>query len=389
MATITPYGTQSGTRYRVRYRKPDGSSTDKRGFLTKREAELWRAENVIQRNAGSYVAPSAGRTQLLPVIARYLEANVHIKPATSVNRVSIASNWITPYWGLWKVADVNRAAVTDWVGWMRTEGAGHATIEKAHSIMHGVLEVAVDQRLTSANATVGVKLPSRVKKAHSYLSHAEVAELVRAIDPRYATLVEVLSYTGLRFGEAAALRVRDVTISRSRLRVENAVTEVEGKQIWGTPKNSEIRTVSFPASLAPGIEAAIGKKQRDDILFNAPHGGAIRLNTWRRRTFADALKLIEVRRRAEAESSGDEYRPFPKVTPHGLRHTAVSLAVQTGSNVKVIQRMVGHGDASLTLNTYADLFDDDLDEVAEKLDLAIRQQSSEYAKELGGALPRS
>ncbi len=57
-----------------------------------------------------------------------------------------------------------------------------------------------------------------------------------------------------------------------------------------------------------------------------------------------------------------------RLTPHDLRHTAASLAVSAGANVKVLQRMLGHKSAAMTLDTYADLFDDDLDNVASLLD---------------------
>jgi integrase len=53
--------------------------------------------------------------------------------------------------------------------------------------------------------------------------------------------------------------------------------------------------------------------------------------------------------------------------PHDLRHTAASLAVSSGANVKAVQRMLGHKSAAMTLDTYADLFEDDLDEVAMRL----------------------
>ncbi len=59
------------------------------------------------------------------------------------------------------------------------------------------------------------------------------------------------------------------------------------------------------------------------------------------------------------------------MTPHDLRHTAASLAVSAGANVKAVQRMLGHASATMTLDTYADLFDDDLDAVAERLDVAL------------------
>ena len=59
---------------------------------------------------------------------------------------------------------------------------------------------------------------------------------------------------------------------------------------------------------------------------------------------------------------------FPRITIHDLRHTAASLAVAAGANVKAVQRMLGHASAAMTLDVYADLFDDDLDAVADALD---------------------
>ena len=61
------------------------------------------------------------------------------------------------------------------------------------------------------------------------------------------------------------------------------------------------------------------------------------------------------------------------LTPHELRHTAASLAVSAGANVKAVQRMLGHASAAVTLDVYADLFDDDLDGVATALNLAAMQ----------------
>ena len=61
------------------------------------------------------------------------------------------------------------------------------------------------------------------------------------------------------------------------------------------------------------------------------------------------------------------------VTPHDLRHTAASLAIQNGANVKVVQRMLGHASAAMTLDVYAGLFRDDLDNVADALDRVVPQ----------------
>ena len=58
---------------------------------------------------------------------------------------------------------------------------------------------------------------------------------------------------------------------------------------------------------------------------------------------------------------------IPRATPHDLRHTAASLAVSAGANVKAVQKMLGHASAAMTLDIYADLFDDDLEAVATAL----------------------
>jgi integrase len=55
------------------------------------------------------------------------------------------------------------------------------------------------------------------------------------------------------------------------------------------------------------------------------------------------------------------------MTPHDLKHTAASLAVSAGANVEVLQRVLGHKSAAMTLDTYADLFEDDLGAVADRL----------------------
>jgi integrase len=59
---------------------------------------------------------------------------------------------------------------------------------------------------------------------------------------------------------------------------------------------------------------------------------------------------------------------FRRVTVHDLRHTAASLAISAGANVKVVQRMLGHVSAAMTLDVYADLFSDDLGVVADAHD---------------------
>jgi len=135
--------------------------------------------------------------------------------------------------------------------------------------------------------------------------------------------------------------------------ITQAVAEANGRLEWKSPKDHERRSVPFPAFLADELAKQMLGKGREDLVFSASKGGPLRVSTWRPRVFNPAR---------------DSLNDFPKVTPNDLRHTAASLAVSGGGNVLALARMLGHEDPSLTLRTYADLFDSDLDALADVLD---------------------
>jgi integrase len=170
-------------------------------------------------------------------------------------------------------------------------------------------------------------------------------------------VVLVLSYCGIRWSEMAALKVGRVDLIRRRLDVAQAVTEVNGGRLeWGTPKSHERRSVPIPRFLGDELTAHLAGRTEDDLVFTAPMGGVLRNRVARRDWFDRAVAAI-----------GE-----PDLTPHELRHTAASLAVSAGANVKAVQRMLGHASAAMTLDRYTDLFDEDLDAVAERLDAVAR-----------------
>jgi integrase len=165
-------------------------------------------------------------------------------------------------------------------------------------------------------------------------------------------LVVRLLATGLRWGELAALTVGSVDMLRRRLQISQAVAEADGRLEWKAPKDHERRSVPFPAFLADELGKRMVGQGREDVLFSASKGGPLRVSHWRPRVFNTAR---------------DSLKDFPKVTLQDLRHTAASLAVPAGGNVLALARMLGHENPSLTLRTYADLFDSDLDALAEVL----------------------
>ena len=62
---------------------------------------------------------------------------------------------------------------------------------------------------------------------------------------------------------------------------------------------------------------------------------------------------------------------LPPMKVHDLRHTTASLTISAGANVKVVQRLLGHKSAAMTLDVYAELFEDDLDVVADALERVV------------------
>jgi integrase len=97
---------------------------------------------------------------------------------------------------------------------------------------------------------------------------------------RYEALILFLGWSGLRFGEAAALWVGKVDTGRRRIRVEESVTEVGGRLVFGPPKTHESRTVILPQFVMTRIAPLLEGKGRDDLVFTAPQGGPLRLNVF-------------------------------------------------------------------------------------------------------------
>lgn len=355
MGSITPYESAAGKRYRVRYRKPDHTQTDKRGFKTKREAELFLASVEVSKAKGEFVDSVAGRATVGELGTEWLKHRGHLK-ASSARPLEIA--WrlhVSPRWQKVKVSDVRFTDVQAWISDLK---GGATTILRAYGVLASILDVAVRDRRILSNPARGVNLPRKVGKRRVYLSHGQTQLLSSNSGPR-GVLVDFLAYTGLRWGEATALRVGDFDYVRRRVNVQRNAVMVGGDLIIGTPKSHEARSVPYPRFLDEPLEEIRRGKVSTDLLFG---DGATHIrppdprNGW-------WVRAIAACREIDPE--------FPEaLTRHDLRHTAASLAVSAGANVKAVQRMLGHASAAMTLDVYADLFEDDLDHVAEVLNNA-------------------
>jgi integrase len=353
MATIERYQTPSGaTLYMVRYRTPGRGQTKKRGFRTRRDAEQWANTVEVNKMTGEYVKPSLGRITVDGLAPDWLARK---KQATAPSHYrTLESAWrvhVRPRWGTVSVADVELLGVEAWIAGMVREGAGATSVIRAHGVLSGILADAVKAKRLVANPCKGVEnLPRKTSKRHVYLSADDVHRLAEE-SGEHAALVLLLAYCGLRWGEAIGLRVGDVEFLRRRLSVSENAVQLGVWHAVGPTKGRKARSVPVPQFVLDELSVQCRGKATADLVFSGHDGGYLprpkSSNGW----FRKAVK------RAGLQA----------ITPHDLRHTCASLAVSAGVNVLALQRMLGHTSAKMTLDTYADLFDDDLDAVGASL----------------------
>ena len=366
MATISKYQTASGaTYYRVLYRTPDRRQTQKRGFKTKRAAQAFAADVEVKKMTGEYIAPSLGRITVAELAPDWLTRKNHATAASHYRMLESA--WrvhVQPKWGTVSVADVDLLGVEAWIAGMVRKGAGVTTVLRAHGVLSGILADAVKSKRLAANPAKGVEnLPRKTARRHVYLSANDVHRLAEEAG-EHRSLILVLAYTGLRWGEAIALRVADVEFLRRRITVSENAVQLSVSHAVGPTKGRKARSVPVPEFVLDELSIQCRDKAPGDLVFPDPGGGYLPRPKSHRGWFAGAVKCAKVQ----------------KITPHDLRHTCASLAVSAGVNVLALQRMLGHKSAKVTLDTYADLFDDDLDAVAVTLHRRYLPESA--AKEL-------
>lgn len=329
MGSIAAYQSAAGRRYRVRWRDDTTHrQVEKRGFKTKRDAEISLARTEVARTDGFYTNPAAAKATVRELGTEWLRNKRHSLKASSYS--SLETSWrvyVLPRWSDTRIGDIRASQVEQWIRELsegtaltsRTKSSGVAgnprsatVVYRALGVLAGILDTAVrDGRIPRNVARGAQNLPTKRS-------------------------------------------VRDINFERDRMHVNRAAVEVEGRIVVGAPKNWERRIVPFPEFLEAPLRELCDGKGPDDLVFTDPDGNHLR----RAKTSLGTTSWFS----AALERSGVE-----RLTPHDLRHTAASLAISSGANVKAVQRMLGHKSAAMTLDTYADLFEDDLADVAARL----------------------
>lgn len=340
-------------KWLARWRDPTGAQR-KKSFRRKVDAERFLSELQAEMNRGAYLDPAAGKVRFEVYAKTWMAGLGHLKPSTALRYREVARTHVIPKWGPWPLAQVARSDVAAWIGDLVAAGMSPGLVRKVYLVASMIFEAAVADHRIARNPAMGVRLPRQPRREPRFLTPVQLHALVDGAGD-HGLQVLVLALTGLRFGEFAALKVGRVDPVRNRLTVAESVSVVGSQLVWTTPKTHQVRSVPVPPALMRHIEQECRGRGAEDLAFPAPMGGPLRLNNWRRRVFDPAV-----------ERAG-----LVDLTPHDLRHTAASLAIASGANVKAVQQMLGHASAAMTLDVYAGLFPDDLDAVGRSLDALV------------------
>ncbi|WP_460745670.1 tyrosine-type recombinase/integrase [Nocardia goodfellowii] len=352
-----------GKRWRARYVDPNGIERH-RSFTVKNDAKKFLDSDVTTKVVtGTWVDPDRSGVLFEVVAEKWFATKKFRKPKTVAGYRSLLDTVVLPRWRAVPLREIEFEDIQEWVvnlsvsGSSRFEGRGLSAsrVIQSYQVLGQVLRFAVKAKRLAVNPAEDIDLPSMLSGERRYLTHLEVMRVAQ-VAGRFRPLVMTLAYTGIRFGEAIALRVANVDVDNRRIRVSRSATRVTGAGMVETDtKNHTTRSVPVPRVLAEELKSLLSGRRPDAFVFGSHKGGHL-TSTEFRWVFDQAAKDVGLE----------------GVVPHSLRHTAASLAISAGANIKVVQKMLGHKTATLTLDLYGHLFPDDLDTVADGMDAGAK-----------------
>lgn len=320
----TRYG--RGLRWRVRW-----PGVPARSFRTKGEAERhWL------RVRTEVATPPEQLVTVDTLVDRWLATKAGLSPK-GYEACAGAARHVRERWGH-EIA--NNIARHDVEVWLASLPYGSSLRGKILQCMSGSFKTLP----AIGNPCEGVRVRQEQKREPRFLSMDELYEVAEKAGEHYAPMVLFLGTAGVRIGECVALDVRDVDKERGRVRVWKSRKRK-------ATKGSRARDVPIPA---PVLDMLSLDREKSAPLFLTPMGKRPLVDNWRARVFNPA-----------AEACGFD------MTVHDLRHTAASLAIAAGADIKSVQAMLGHKTGQLTIDLYGHLFDRNLDDVAARMGAAM------------------
>lgn len=345
-------------RYRIRY-KENGKfrEVSKSGFRTKRDAQA--AANELERKLNSGLVVQHNKDIL---VQEYLNSWIKLKEK-QVKKSTLAKLnrairlHILPHFAYYKITEIRRIDCINWVNEMCT----HLSIESAKSYcstFNSALEDAVnDFKLIDSNPMKNIKYPKTEKRktAIQFFEKRELqtllvtAESYKGTKPfinyQYYVLTFLLARTGLRLGEALALKWEDVT--ENKLTVNKTLYRENNQNFITTPKTiSSYRTIMLDKKCIELLKSFKIKKIEHSLKSNAFILNKEFLFTDSK---GDFLKQCNYRTYFTTICT---LADIPKLSPHALRHSHAVHLLESGSNIKFGSERLGHHTINMTANVY-------------------------------------
>jgi integrase len=342
--TVTKTGL---VRYRARI-KSHGREVATRVFARRGDAVAWEQDQARKIRDGDWVDPRRGRVSVEFVSEGWLATRASVKRRTRETDELAWKNYIAPSLAARPVGALTSAEIAEWVAALQTQGRSAGTARRALATLRAILDHAIADNRLSRNVARPVRPPHSGKRREGQgLTADDVDSLAVACKGPSGDVVTVLGYTGLRWGELAGLQVGDrIAVPGPGLRLQRAVLAGSGGKLFiDTLKNHQARTVPLPEKAAEVIAKRSAGRAANVWIFASSTGTPLREGNWKRAVaWAEAKQAIG--------------RPTLRV--HDLRHSAASIWLGAGADPKVVQRVLGHATATMTLDLYGHLIDANL-----------------------------
>jgi integrase len=251
-----------------------------------------------------------------------------------------------PFFGRMRLAAVTTPDVKRYIASVAGSGVSVSTVRGAYAPVRALFATAVEDGLIRVNPAAGIRLAVsngneeeeiEIVKA---LTEEELRKLIAATAEEHRLLVRFLAHTGLRIGEALALRWEDVDLGKRRVKVRRRFY----KGSFAPPKSRYGRR---DVPLSPGMAQDLWNTRKrageSELVFPGRNSEPLAAST--------ALRAVK----AAGKTAG-----APWAGLHTLRHTCATMLFRNGANAKQVQLWLGHHSPAFTLATYVHLLPDDL-----------------------------
>ncbi len=349
--TWTTVGGGTGFRYYVIFKDPAGKQRKVGGFKLKKDAEAARKRIEAEVAEGTY-----GREELTfgAFYERWIASKHNLKPGTMVSYKSAFRLHVLPTFTDEPLGEITPLDVQEWIDGL-ADTMSPATVARCFRYFRACMKQAEAWDIIDRAPTAKINLPRKDNREPEFLGPDDILRLLDAAREPERSLFAVLAMSGMRLGEALALRWRDVDYEMRAIKVTRSWSYHGG---FHEPKTeASRRAVPLMDALADNLRDYYhgkGHPALEDLLFTDDGKKPLDPSNVRKR-FLEAL-----------DAAGLKH-----VTMHSLRHSYASIMLSYGASIKALQRALGHASATMTLNVYAHLIQEDMDPVLAKASRAF------------------